>query len=106
MTFGSLHDDHPCIILGSDVEKRAVTGKSDTRGTKNLDKEGEMNKGRLIGGIICLAVAALLAVLIFALPEGKVVFMIDDGNMPWIPVIVLAGVGAGLVASAPRRQST
>jgi hypothetical protein len=63
-----------------------------------------MNKGRLIGGIICLAAAALLAVLIFARPAGTVVFMIGDSNVPWIPVIVLAGLGAGLIGTAPRRQ--
>jgi hypothetical protein len=71
---------------------------------KSRDKEGAMKKGRLIGGILCLAVAALLAVLIFALPEGKVVFMIGESNMPWIPVIVLAGVGAGLIGTAPRQR--
>ena len=63
-----------------------------------------MNKGRLIGGILCLAVAVLLAVLIFALPEGGVVFMVDGSNVPWIPVIVLAGAGAGLLGTAYRRQ--
>jgi len=67
-------------------------------------KEGTMNKGRLIGGILCLAVAALLMVLIFALPEGKVVFMVNGSNVPWIPVIVLAGAGTGLVGTAFRRQ--
>ena len=56
-----------------------------------------MNKGRLIGGILCLVVAAMLMVLIFTLPEGKVVFMVGDSNVPWIPVIVLAGLGAGLM---------
>lgn len=61
-----------------------------------------MNKGRLIGGIICLLVAALLAALIFALPEGSVVFMIDESNVPWIPVVVLAGAGVGLVGTARR----
>jgi peptidoglycan/LPS O-acetylase OafA/YrhL len=65
-----------------------------------------MNKGQLIGGIICLVVAVLLAVLIFTLPEGKVVFMVDDNNVPWIPVIVLAGAGAALVGTARRRQGT
>lgn len=65
-----------------------------------------MNKGRLIGGILCLAVAALLMVLIFALPEGKVVFMVNGSNVPWIPVVVLAGAGAGLVGTAFRRQGT
>ncbi len=63
-----------------------------------------MKKGQLIGGIICLAVAALLAVLIFALPEGKVVFMTGDSNVPWVPVIVLAGLGMGLVGTAWRRE--
>jgi hypothetical protein len=63
-----------------------------------------MNKGRLIGGIICLAAATLLAVLIFARPEGTVVFMMGDSNVPWSPVIVLAGLGAGLVGTAPRRR--
>lgn len=60
-----------------------------------------MNKGRLIGGIICLAAAGLLAVAIFALPEGEFMFMIGDSNTPWIPVIILAGIGAALVGTAP-----
>ena len=63
-----------------------------------------MNKGRLVGGIICLALAGLLGVLMFALPEGKVVFMIGDSNVPWVPVIVLAGIGVGLLSTAWRRQ--
>jgi riboflavin transporter FmnP len=63
-----------------------------------------MNKGRLLGGIICLALAGLLGVLMFALPEGKVVFMIGDSNVPMIPVLILAGVGAGLVGTAWQRQ--
>ena len=64
-----------------------------------------MNKGRLIGGIVCLAIAGLLTALIFALPEGKVVFMISDSNMPWVPVIVLAGIGAALVSTALWQQT-
>ncbi|MGD2041140.1 MAG: hypothetical protein PVH11_09955 [Anaerolineae bacterium] len=63
-----------------------------------------MNKGRLIGGLVCVAVAALLAVLMFTLPEGKVVFMIGDSNQPIIPVIVLAGIGVALISSAWQRQ--
>jgi hypothetical protein len=59
-----------------------------------------MNKGRLAGGIICLAIAGLLTALIFALPEGKVVFMIGDSNQPWVPVIVMAGIGAALASTA------
>jgi hypothetical protein len=63
-----------------------------------------MKKGRFFGGIICLAVAVLLAVLYYTLPDGEVVFMVGDSNMIWIPIIVLAGVGAGLIGTAPRRQ--
>jgi hypothetical protein len=63
-----------------------------------------MVKGRLIGGVICLVLAVLLVVLIFALPEGKVVFMIGNSNVPWVPALVLAGLGAWLVSTAWRRQ--
>jgi hypothetical protein len=63
-----------------------------------------MDKGKLIGGIICLAVSALLGVAMFALPEGKVVFMIGDENVPWVPVIVLAGIGVALLSTAWGRQ--
>lgn len=63
-----------------------------------------MNKGRLVGGIICIALAALLGVAMFALPEGKVVFTIGDSNVPWVPVIVLAGIGVALISTSWRRQ--
>ena len=63
-----------------------------------------MYKGRLIGGVICLVLGALLVVLMFTLPEGKVVFMIGDSNVPWVPAIVLAGLGMWLVSTAWRRQ--
>lgn len=87
------------------MEAKAITRVTSEKRKKRPDKEGEMNKGRLIGGIVCLAIAALLAVVIFARPEGTVMFMVKDSNMPWVPVIVLAGLGAGLIGSAPRRQS-
>ena len=64
-----------------------------------------MNKGRFVGGIICLALAGLLGVAMFALPEGKVVFMLGDYNVPWVPVIVLAGIGVALLSTSWRRQS-
>ena len=64
-----------------------------------------MDKGKLVGGIICLALAALLGVAMFALPEGKVVFMIGDSNVPWVPVLVLAGAGVALLSTAWSRQS-
>ena len=64
-----------------------------------------MDKGKLVGGIICLALAGLLGVAMFALPEGKVVFMIGDSSVPWVPVLVLAGAGVALLSTAWSRQS-
>jgi hypothetical protein len=62
-----------------------------------------MNRGRLVGGIICLALAVLLAVLNLTLPAGKVVFMVGDTNAPILPVIVLAIVGLALLITARER---
>ena len=63
-----------------------------------------MNKGRLIAGIIFLAVAVLLAVLNATLPENEMVFMVGDVNMPWLPAMVLGIVGVVLLATAGRSQ--
>jgi len=59
-----------------------------------------MNKGRFVGGIICLAVAALLAVLNLRLPADKMMFNVGGENMPWVPVAILGVVGLVLVATA------
>jgi len=61
-----------------------------------------MNKSRLIGGIICLAVAALLAVLNVTLSADSMMFMVGDRNMPWVPVIALGIVGIWLLATVGR----
>jgi len=37
-----------------------------------------MNKSRLIGGVICLALAGLLAVLNVVLPADKLMFTVGD----------------------------
>jgi hypothetical protein len=63
-----------------------------------------MNKGRLIAGIIILAVAVLLAVLNATLPENEMVFMVGDVNMPWLPAMVLGIVGVVLLATAGRSE--
>ena len=65
-----------------------------------------MNKGQVIGGIVCIAIATLLAVLSFTLPEGKVVFMAGGENIPMIPVIILAAVGFGLVLLGARGRGS
>lgn len=63
-----------------------------------------MSKSRLIGGIICLAVAGLLAVLNVALPENKVVFMVGDTNMPFVPVLILGIIGVVLLVTARETE--
>jgi hypothetical protein len=70
---------------------------------QSFDREGKMNKGRLIGGIICVAAAVLLAVLSFVLPEGDVVFMMGDTNAIYLPVFVLGGLGLWLLATVRKR---
>jgi hypothetical protein len=59
-----------------------------------------MSKPRLIGGIICLAAGLFLAVLAVALPEGKVSFMVNGTNMPFVPVLVLGILGVWMLATA------
>jgi hypothetical protein len=59
-----------------------------------------MNKGRLIGGIICLALAALLGTLNVVLPADKLMFQVGEENMPWVPVVILGAVGIVLLATA------
>jgi hypothetical protein len=65
-----------------------------------------MNRSQAIGGFICLAIAALLAVLTVTLPADKIMFMIGDVNAPIVPVIVLAVVGLGLVIMARKHEET
>jgi hypothetical protein len=59
-----------------------------------------MNKGRFVGGIICLALAALLGVLNLTLPADKLMFTVGDQNMPWVPVAILGIVGLALLATS------
>ncbi len=59
-----------------------------------------MNKGRLIGGIICLALAGFLVVLNFRLPPENMMFMVGNTNMPYLPPIILGIVGIVLLAFA------
>ena len=61
-----------------------------------------MNKSRLIGGIICLALAGLLAVLNVVLPADELMFMVGDTNMSFVPPIVLGIVGIVLLATGRK----
>ena len=63
-----------------------------------------MDKGKLIGGIICLVIAALLTVANLRLPPEDLMFQIGDVNMPWVPPIVLAIVGIVLLATMKQPE--
>jgi hypothetical protein len=74
-------------------------------------EEVTMNKSRLIGGLICLAIAAVLTIANLRLPAENLMFQIGDQNMPWVPPAVLALIGIIMVSlafvggqTADRRQ--
>lgn len=59
-----------------------------------------MNKSQIIGGIICLVLAVFLAIVSFALPPEKLMFMVGaNNNVPLAPII-LAIIGVLLLATA------
>lgn len=58
-----------------------------------------MNKSNLIWGIVCLVIAAVLAVLDLVLPPDSTVFYVGEQNMRWVPVVVLVIVGIILLAT-------
>jgi hypothetical protein len=63
-----------------------------------------MKKGNLVGGIICLAIAGILAVANIMLPPERLMFQIGDANMPWVPPVILGIVGIVLLATAGQGQ--
>jgi len=58
-----------------------------------------MNKAKLIWGIVCLLVAAVLGVLSFVLPEDSIYFYAGEENLRWVPAVILAIVGIILLAT-------
>jgi hypothetical protein len=59
-----------------------------------------MNRGRFIGGAICVAVAVVLAVLTVVLPDEDMWFQVGDQNIPFLPSIILGIVGAALLLTS------
>ena len=59
-----------------------------------------MKKSNLIAGIICLAIAGLLAIINSTLSADSMMFMVGDQNMPWVPVGILGVVGLILLTTA------
>jgi hypothetical protein len=56
-----------------------------------------MNKGTLIGGIVCLALAALLGVLALLMPD-KIMYFVEGVNLPWLPPVAFGVAGVVLLA--------
>jgi len=59
-----------------------------------------VNKSRLIWGIICLILAAVIGVLSFTLPLDSPFFYAGEENLRWVPAVVLAILGVVLLATA------
>jgi len=60
-----------------------------------------MRVGQRIGGIVCLALAALVGVASWRLPPEKLMFMVGPVS---IPMVILAVAGLALLVSARRRS--
>jgi len=63
-----------------------------------------MNRTNLIWGIVCLVIAAVLAVLNLTLPPESLMFQIGERNMPWVPPVVIGIVGIILLATAGKKE--
>jgi hypothetical protein len=61
-----------------------------------------MDKGRVVGGIVCLAVAGLLAILSWRLPAEKMFFMAGGVN---IPMVILAVAGILLLVFSRKQRA-
>jgi hypothetical protein len=58
-----------------------------------------MNKSKLIWGVVCLVIAAVLGVLSIVLPEDSMIFYAGEANLRWVPAVVLGIVGIVLLAT-------
>ena len=69
-----------------------------------LKEKKSLHVGRLVGGIICLAIGAFLGLLTFILPEDQLMFTIGDENLPMVPALILAAVGIWLIATSKQAK--
>jgi uncharacterized membrane protein len=58
-----------------------------------------MKNSRMVWGVVCLVIAAILATLYFTIPAGNLMFQIGNQNFPWLPAAVIGIVGVVLLAT-------
>ncbi len=63
-----------------------------------------MKKVQIIGGIACLVVAVILAVLYFTLPPESLMFQVGESNLPWVPPIIFGIIGIILLATVRKEE--
>jgi Na+/proline symporter len=63
-------------------------------------EEEEMKKGRLVVGIVCLALAVVLGVIYFVVPADSPVFYAGEEDLRWVPAVILGIVGVVALATA------
>lgn len=59
-----------------------------------------MNARRLVAGIVCLVLGAVVGVLSLVLPADSLMFYAGEQNLRWFPAVVLGIAGIALVATA------
>lgn len=64
-----------------------------------------MDRSQLVGGIVCLVLAVFLGVLSVVLPPDKMMFMVADENIPYLPALLLGVIGIILLATAGTKRS-
>ena len=63
-----------------------------------------MNKSQIVWGVICLVIAAVLAVLNLTLPADSFMFQIGDRNMPVGPAGCIGGGGYRLTGDCRKER--
>ena len=63
-----------------------------------------MNKSRLITGTILLVAAAVLGTLHVTLPSFTLSFYVEDQNMPYLPIGIMAVIGIILLVGVGEKQ--
>jgi len=64
-----------------------------------------MKKTKLIWGVVCLVLAAVIEILNLTLPPESSMFYAGEENLRWVPAVILAIVGIALVETALKKPA-